>query len=95
MTAPTNLGNALTELRQMDTLYGQLWTAREVMQTQNAGNCKTIATILNAVLSGDLIPRDLAALAADPMVMELIRDAVADALRAHGISDTKSGPGVR
>ena len=62
----TDLTQALAELRQMELTYGQLWTAREVMQTQNADNCKSIATVLNAALSGTMIPRadaDLAELA--------------------------------
>lgn len=64
----TDLTQALAELRQMELTYGQLWTAREVMQTQNADNCKSIATVLNAALSGTMIPRADADLAMALMV---------------------------
>lgn len=64
----TDLTQALAELRQMELTYGQLWTAREVMQTQNADNCKSIATVLNAALSGTMIPRADADLAVALMV---------------------------
>ncbi len=64
----TDLTQALAELRQMELTYGQLWTAREVMQTQNADNCKSIATVLNAALSGTMLPRADADLAVALMV---------------------------
>jgi len=90
----TDLTQALAELRQMELTYGQLWTAREVMQTQNADNCKSIATTLNAALSGDLIPKADADLAVALMVEPLLkrREGIEADIRSahHGRGDGAS-----
>ena len=51
------LAEAIAELQMMDLDDGDCWTEDEVRRTQSPNDLRVIATILNAVLSGALIPR--------------------------------------
>lgn len=57
------LQEAIEEVKAMDLVDVPLWNAEEVRRTQGPNDLATIAAILNAVVSGDLIPAEDARLA--------------------------------
>ena len=53
------LDDAIAELQAMELDDGDYWTEDEVRRTQSPNDLRAIAIILNAVLSGDLVPKAL------------------------------------